>query len=135
MAVRSKVPVSPALRPMGPRVTFRHEGGTYIAGGISEHLRHITKRNTACVPAGYIHSPTRFWLFYSVQHRLLCCTALRCRWLSAYYATLRISHKESAIAPSSVFIQQPLCLRWGSGIIQSRAVKVSVQLLIMVILI
>ena len=122
---------------MGPRVTFRHKGGTYIAGGISEHLRHYKRE--------YSLRPCRLYtltyqvlavLLRAAQAIVLYGTALQMAiWLSAYYATLRISHKESAIAPSSVFIQQPLCLRWGSGIIQSRAIKVSVQLLIMVILI
>ena len=44
-------------------------------------------------------------LLRAAQATVLYGTALQMAiWLSAYYATLRISHKESAIAPSSVFI-------------------------------
>ena len=70
------MPVSPALRHMGPRVTFRHKGGTYLAGGIAEHLRHVTTRNTACVPAGYIHLPNAYTVPYGTRLTCLSRSAL-----------------------------------------------------------
>ena len=77
-----------------------------MAGGISEHLRHYKRE--------YSLRPCRLYtltyqvlavLLRAAQAIVLYGTALQMAiWLSAYYATLRISHKESAIAPSSVFI-------------------------------
>ena len=40
---RSKVRISPAFDPMGPRFTFPHQLGAYIGGGGLQHVRHIIK--------------------------------------------------------------------------------------------
>ena len=60
--------IIPCLRPCTrPRVAFRLEGGTDIAGGIAEQLRHVTTRNTACVPAGYKHLPNAYTVPYGTK--------------------------------------------------------------------
>ena len=40
LAYRSKVRISPAFAPMGPRFTFPHQVGAYIGGGSLQHVRH-----------------------------------------------------------------------------------------------
>ena len=39
--IRSKVRISPAFAPMGPRFSLPHQVGAYIGGGGLQHERHV----------------------------------------------------------------------------------------------